>query len=129
MSRQKRFYPEDLKRQAVEDYVSGRKTAAQVASELGVAQGVIYKWKVRFDEKAKGARIDELQAQGADLQQARRIVELEEELAEYQKKVGQQAVLIDLLKKLQPPNSPLANVSHGLSDIMKHVARSKRPVK
>lgn len=129
MGKQKRFYSEEVKKRAVDDYVSGRRTAADLASELNVAQGLVYKWKVKFDEQAKGARIDELQAQGADPYQAKRIVDLEEELAEYQKKVGQQAVLIDLLKKLQPPTSPLANVSNGLTDIIKHVARSKRRVK
>lgn len=129
MGHKKRFYSEDVKRRVVEDYVSGRKTAADLASELGIAQGLIYKWKVRLDEEAKGARIDELITKGADPEQARRILELEEELAEYQKKVGQQAVLIDLLKKLQPVSSPLANVSNGLTDIMKHVARSRRHAK
>ena len=129
MSKPKRFFPEDVKKQAVEAYVSGRKTALEIATELGVAQGVIYKWKVRFDERAKGARIDELQAQGADPHQARRILELEEELAIYQKKVGEQAVLIDLLKKLQSPISPLTNVSNGLGDTIRHAARFGRPAK
>ena len=126
MGNKKRFYAEDVKRRAVEDYVSGRRTAADLASELGVAPGLIYKWKVKFDEQAKGERIDDLQSQGIDPASARRILELETELSEYQKKVGQQAVLIDLLKKLQPPSSPLANVSNGLTDIIRHVARSKR---
>lgn len=126
MGSKKRFFSEEIKKQAIEDYVSGRRSASQIATELGVAQGVIYKWKVRLDENAKGARIDELQGQGASFDQARHILELETELAEYQKKVGQQALLIDLLKKLQPPNSPLANASNGLTDIIKHVARSKK---
>src|SRR5690606_4592611 len=126
MSRRKRHYPEELKQRAVEDYVSGRKTAQELASELGVAQGLIYKWKVRFDEKVKGRRIEEMEAQGMDPAMARRILDLEAELAEYKKKVGEQTVIIDLLKKLQHPNSPLGRESNGLSDIMKQLGRSKR---
>ncbi len=128
MGKRKRYFSEEVKKRVVDDYVSNRRTAADLALELNIAQGLIYKWKVKFDEQAKGARIDELQAQGADPTQARRILDLETELAEFQKKVGQQAVLIDLLKKLQPPSSPLANVSNGLTDIIKHVARSRRLV-
>lgn len=129
MSRDKRHYSEEIKRRVVDDYVAARKTAQELAAELGVAQGLIYKSKVRFDESAKGQRIEEMQAQGMDTESARRILELEVELAEFKKKVGEQAVIIDILKKLQPPNSPLAKGSNGLSDIMKHVGRSKRPVK
>lgn len=129
MGKHKRFFSEEVKRQAVGDYVSGRRSTADVALELGVVPGVLYKWKVKLDEEAKGERIDDLQSQGTDPKSARQILELEEELEEYQKKVGQQAVIIDLLKKLQPPNSPLANVSNGLGGIMRHVARLKRAVK
>lgn len=129
MSRTKRHYSEEIKQRAVDDYVSGRKTAQELALELGVAQGLIYKWKVRLEENAKGQRIEEMQAQGMDPESARRILDLEAELAEYKKKVGEQAVIIDLLKKLQPPNSPLARESNGLGDIMKQLGRSKRPVK
>jgi transposase-like protein len=129
MSRTKRHYSEEIKQRVVEDYVSGRKTAQELATELGVAQGLIYKWKVRLEEHAKGQRIEEMQDQGMNPESARRFLDLEAELAEYKKKVGEQAVIIDLLKKLQPPNSPLARESNGLGDIMKQLDRSKRPVK
>ena len=129
MTRGKSHFSDEQKQRVVEDYVSGRKTAQELATELGIAHGLIYKWKVRFDESAKVRRIETLQDQGMDLESARRVLDLEAELAEYKKKVGEQAVIIDLLKKLQPPNSPLARESNGLGDIMKQLGRSKRPVK
>jgi transposase-like protein len=37
--RSKRKFSEEIKRKAVDDYVSGRKTAAEVASGIDIAQG------------------------------------------------------------------------------------------
>lgn len=71
-----RQFTDEQKRSAVDDYVSGRKTAAQLAAENDVPVGVIYKWRVQFDEKTKGARIDELEAQGINPQAARKIQEI-----------------------------------------------------
>lgn len=101
----RRQFTDEQKRIAVKEYVSGRKTAAQVAAENGVPVGVIYRWRVQLGEKAKGARIDELEAQGISPQAARKIQQQEAEIEEYQKKVAQQAIIIDLLKKLQPSTS------------------------
>ena len=56
MGKPKRYFSREIKRQAVEEYVAGRRSAAEIAVELGVAAGVIYKWKVRLDEEAKGER-------------------------------------------------------------------------
>lgn len=128
--RQRRQFTDEQKRMAVDDYVSGRKTAEQVAAENDVNATVIYKWRVQLDEKAKGARVDELESQGLSTQAARKILQLEAEVEEYQKKVAQQAVIIDLLKKLQPsttsqPESELT----GLIDTAKRLARSRKPSK
>ena len=67
---------------------------------------------------------------GLSTQAARKILSLEAELKEYQKKVAQQAVIIDLLKKLQTstnyqPESELT----GLIDTSKKLARSRKPAK
>jgi|SRR5690606_15149670 len=128
--RNRRQFSDEQKRNAVDDYVSGRKTAEQVAVECGVNTGMIYKWRVQLDEKAKGARIDELESQGLSTQAARKILQLEAEIEEYQKKVAQQAVIIDLLKKLQrsetfQPESELT----GLIDTTKKLARSRKQPK
>ena len=101
MGKPRRHFSNEIKRQAVEDYVSGRKTVAELSVELGVAQGVIYRWKVCLDENTRDGRISDLELQGLDPAAARLIRKLEEEVAEYQKKVGEQAMIIDLLKKLR----------------------------
>ncbi len=126
----RRQFTDEQKRIAVDDYVSGRKTAEQVAAENGVSHSVIYKWRVWLDEKAKGARIGELEAQGASPQMARKIQQQEAEIEEYQKKVAQQAIIIDLLKKLQEPmtSQPESELT-GLIDTTRKLARSKRHAK
>lgn len=58
------------------------------------------------------------------IDQARRIRELEEELAATQQKLAQTVLENDLLKKLQP-NSPFASVSSGYVDTKRLLARSK----
>lgn len=123
----RRQFTDDQKRIAVDDYVSGRKTAAQVAAENDVPVGVIYRWRVQLDEKAKGARIDELEAQGMSPQAARKILQMEAEIEEYQKKVAQQSIIIDLLKKLQPSTSsqPESELT-GLIDTTRKLDRSRR---
>ena len=126
MGNSRRHFSDEIKRQAVEDYVFGRKTVAELSVELGVAQGVIYRWKVCLDENAREGRIGELESQGLDPVAARRIRKLEEEVAEYQKKVGEQTVIIDLLKKLRQSKSfrPESELS-GLIDTMKPLGRRK----
>ena len=105
MKKTRRKFSDAEKRAAVDEYVNGRKKAAEVAASIGIAVGLLYKWRVMLAEAAKGERIDELERTGSSPSQARRIVELEEQIAEYQKKVGEQSLIIDLLKKLQPSGS------------------------
>lgn len=126
MGKNRRQFSEEAKRQAVDDFVSGRRTAAEIAAELGLAQGVIYKWRVQLEAKGRQARIDELGAEGHHPWDAKRIQRLEEELAEYKKKVGEQAVVIDLLKKLRQSKSSLPESElSGLIGIIKSSARKK----
>jgi transposase-like protein len=126
----KRQFNDEVKRQAVDDYVSGRKSAAEVAAELGIVQNMIYRWRAQFEAQAKGDRIDELVDEGHSLQQARKILQLEEELAEYKRKLAEQILINDLLKKLRDsrasqPESELT----GLIATMKSSARRKGPAK
>lgn len=130
MTRTRRKFTDEQKKAAVEDYVSGRKSASQVAGELNVAQGVIYKWRVELDEKAKGVRVEEMESRGISTDAAKKILQLEAEINEYQKKVAQQSIIIDLLKKLQKPkNSQPESELTGLIDITKKSDRAKRHVK
>lgn len=100
--KKKKFYTEEIKRQAVQDYVSGKKSAEEVARELETSAGLIYKWRVAFDEAAKGQRVAELEERGFSAEVARLLQQKDEEIALYQKKLAQQVLINDLLKKLQP---------------------------
>lgn len=126
----KRQFSDEIKRQAVDDYVSGRKTAAEVATELGIQKNMIYRWRAESEANAKGVRIEELVDEGHSVQQARKILELEEELLEYKRKLAEQILINDLLKKIPSsrtsrPESELT----GLINTMKSSARRKGPAK
>lgn len=66
MGKPKRHFSDEIKKQAVEAYISGRKTAAELSVDLGIAQGLIYKWKVNLDENAREGRVSDLESQGHD---------------------------------------------------------------
>ena len=126
----KRKFSEEQKRQAVDDYVSGRKSAAEVARQHNVAQGQIYKWKSQLEEQAVKGRISELEAEGRSPQDARLIQRQEDEIAMYQKKLAEQVVLVDLLKKLQPPEIyPQLKNANGYDEIAALLAQSKKRVR
>ena len=94
-------FSEEEKRQAVSEYVSGVKTAQQIANELGAAMQSIYRWRTDFDEQKKGLKLSELQEEGCSKEHAERLIRFQDEIEAYQKKVAEQALIIDLLKKLR----------------------------
>lgn len=125
----KRFTPEQ-KEKAIDEYVSGAKTAQEVALELNTDVANVYRWKTVREEKAKGSRIEELIGEGNTLVQAKRILELEAEMDEYKKKIAEQSIIIDLLKKLQTSNSstPESELT-GLIRTTKKLDLKRRPAK
>lgn len=124
--RSRRKFTDEQKRQAVDDYVSGRKTAAEVAAECDVAQGQVYKWKVQIEE----GRIQELETQGRSPSDARLIQRQEDEIAMYQKKVAELTLLNDLLKKLQRPEIyPQLKNASGYDEIAELLAQSRKLAK
>jgi transposase-like protein len=130
MGKPRRQFSEETKRQAVDDFVSGRRSAAEISAELGVAQGVIYRWRVQLEEQARGLRVGELEAEGRHPEDAKRIQRLEEELAEYKRKLGEQTLINDLLKKLRNlPISQRESELSGLIDTFKSSARRRGGVR
>ena len=85
---------------AVDDYLSGKRAANEIAANLGTDVQNIYRWKTAREEKAKGQRVEELMAEGNSKAMARKLLEKELEIEAYQKKIAEQSVIIDLLKKL-----------------------------
>lgn len=124
-----RVFSEELKRQAVDDFVSGRKSAAQLSVELSVGTNLIYRWRSEIESKARGNKIENLESQGLDSKLAKRFLEFEDEIAIYKTKIAEQAIHIDLLKKLRglgssQPESELT----GLINIVKASGRKRKPV-
>jgi len=117
----------EVKQKAVEEFISG-KPAIEIGAELGIDSRNIYRWKVDFEEQAKGARIDALESEGHDPEAARKILKLEEELEEYKKKVGELTLINDLLKKIPMRNSPSESELSGLIGTMKS-SRKRKPAK
>lgn len=131
MSRKKRVtFSDDQKRKAISEYVSGVKSAEQIASEMNTDVHSVYRWRTIYSEQDKGAKIVDLQSEGCPIDLAERILRMQEEIETYQKKVAQQSVIIDLLKKLQtsshlPPESELS----GLIATSKKLDQKKKRAK
>jgi transposase-like protein len=125
MKKHRTNYDLDYKRRIVGEYLSGAISAADLAEREGLERGQIYKWRTQLEARVRSERIGEIaEEEGVSLEQARRIRELEEELAETQKKLAQTVLENDLLKKLQP-NSPFARRSSGYIETKQLLARSR----
>lgn len=108
-------FTDEQKSKAVADYLSGARSAKQIAEDLGTEVHNIYHWRAAMDENARNQRLSGLQSEGIPSDLAELLLRKEEEIAAYQKKVAEQAVIIDLLKKLQtsssfPPESELSGL-------------------
>lgn len=127
MGKAKRKFSDATKRAAVDDYLSGRKTAAQVAAEHEVSTGQVYSWRVQLDEKAKNSRVDELEAAGRSPEDVKLILQLEAERDAYQKTVGEQTVIIELLKKrLRSTSSQQRSELTGLIEMLEQSVRKRK---
>jgi transposase-like protein len=128
--RPRRKFTDEQKQKAVAEHLAGTKPAEQIARENNVEVGVIYKWKAQLDAAAKGQRAQELESQGMSSQMARKVLQMEAEIEEYQKKVAEQTIIIDLLKKLQtsPPSVRESELT-GLIETTRRLARAKKPAK
>lgn len=125
MKKHRTNYDLDYKRRIVGEYLSGAISARDLAEREGLERGQIYKWRTQLEDRARNERIGEIaEEEGVSVEQARRIRELEEELAETQKKLAQTVLENDLLKKLQP-NSPFARRSSGYIETKQLLARSR----
>jgi transposase-like protein len=125
MKKQRQHYDLDYKRRVVQEYLAGTISAEDLAKREDLVRGQIYKWRVQLEQRARGERIEAIaESEGVSIEQARRIRELEEELAATQQKLAQTTLEVDLLKKLQP-NSPFASASSGYIDTKRLLVRSR----
>ncbi len=121
----------EQKLKAIEEYRAGIKSAKEIAEQFGSSnKNLIHAWKYELEEKAKGERVDELQNTGYSSEAAKRILELELEIAEYQKKLAEQVLINDLLKKLRMQSSFQPEKSaNGLREIIRNLNQKKKLLK
>jgi len=125
--KQRRKFTPEQKQEAVEDYLTERRSAMDIANDLNVSVSLIYKWKADLELQNKKSRISELTDQGLSRAAALKIQQQEAEIEAYQKKVAEQVVIIDLLKKLQD-RTPYQRESEltGLIKTTKRLARRQK---
>ena len=130
MSKNRRKYSPEFKRKVVDDFVSGRKTAPQLAAEHGVDSAQVYQWKSQLKAQDRSDHLDELVDSGMSPADAKLFQQKEDELAEYKRIVAQLTLENDLLKKLdQWRNSRRESALTGLIDTIKKSARRKERAK
>ena len=123
-------FTDEQKQKAVDDYVSGRKTAAQVAAELAIAPDQIYKWKISRDERARCLSAEDREAAGSRPEDIARIEELEAELKESRLLLAEKTIMEELLKKrLKSKSSEQRNELTGLIETMEQLAQKRKRAK
>lgn len=129
MSGKRIKYSEEIKRKSVEDFNSGKKTAQQLADELGYKDTTrIYSWKTQYAEASKGRPVPTDDPKDSNNDLLRRLTELEMENDELKKSLGEKSLIIDLLKKL-PGNSLYEKNANGLTKTIKDLAVKRKPWK
>jgi transposase-like protein len=123
-------FTKEMRDRAVQDYVSGAKTVAEICDELATVPQTIYRWKAAHSEKQKGIRLEEIISDGNSLEQAKKIQLLELQIDAYKIKLAEQMLINDLLKKL-PGNESFRPESelNGLIETTSKLARKRKPVK
>ncbi len=134
MAKQKGKAPiatKEQKLKAIEEYKAGIKTAKEIAEQFGSGnKNLIHAWKYEVEERAKGERVDELKNTGYSSEAAKKILEMELEIVEYQKKLAEQVLINDLLKKLRmQPNFQSEKSASGLTEIIRNLNQKKKPLK
>jgi transposase len=116
MSKRRRLSYEH-KKKIVEEFERGVGTAQELGRKYGVHPINIYQWKKKFEE---GSMVD---------RPTKREKELEKQLAQAERKLGQLLIERDLLKKLQEDISRRQKRSGGLKDTEKKSDPQSGPVK
>jgi transposase-like protein len=102
MKKTRNYHTTEHKKKLVDEYMSGANTVEAIAVREKIDRAMIYKWKAQLENKARDERIETMEAAGHHPDDIRRLMELEDELAAAKTKIADQALAIDLLKKIQP---------------------------
>lgn len=123
MNRLRKKYDTDYKKRIVEEFIKGDLSAQELTDREGIpSTGHIYKWKCQFEKQTKVERIDALVEEGSSVEAAKRILELEEELADAKQLIAAYAMANEFLKKIQTPSE---KKSSGYIETKRAWGRSK----
>lgn len=130
MPRTKRTFTTDFKKQVVAEYLKGSESAEAVAKRHGLEASHIYKFKMQLEAQGKQDRVEQLEAEGHNPTDVRRIMELEEELQAYKDQVAELTLINDLLKKLRhQPSSAHLKKSSGYIETKRSLGHWKKQLK
>jgi transposase len=78
MGRRYRIYTREFKVEALRLFARGGKSAAQLERELGITEGMLLKWRDRYqvDEQCKSLEPSDLEAARAEVRRLRRELEV-----------------------------------------------------
>jgi transposase-like protein len=107
----------EFKKKVVEEFEKGLGTAQELGRKHGVHPISIYQWKKKFEE---GTVVD---------LPTKRERELEKQLAEAERKIGQLLIERDIFKKLQEDRLREQKRSGGLKSFKMRLAGSNGPAK
>ena len=123
MKKSRRRFTREYKEKIITEYLSG--VSAEVLAEReGIERGQIYTWKSQLERTKRDEHFEELLEAGHSEVQARRIMELEDELAAAKEKIADLALANDLLKKIHPSYQS-EKKSSGYAKLKKKVTHSK----
>lgn len=128
MKKKRKTFDQEYKKRIISEYLTGSKTAQEIADREGIDRFQIYSWKSQLEARGKRDRYTELTEAGHNPEDVRRMMELEEELEVAKAKIADQALVIDLLKKLHPSFQSEKKCS-GYAELKRQVSPSKRRVK
>ena len=75
MSKQRKQYTLEFKREAVQLWENSGKAASEIEKDLGITPGLLYRWKSRLQKMAQ-AEADGSAAESAELKRLRKELEL-----------------------------------------------------
>jgi len=128
MKKKRKTFDQEYKKRIISEYLEGKATAQEIADREGLDRLQIYSWKTQLEARGKKERYNELTQAGHNPEDVRRMMELEEELQAAKNKIADQALVIDLLKKLHPSFQSEKKLS-GYAELKRQVLPSKRRVK
>lgn len=94
--RKKRFFSEDLKKELVAIFESGKFSVLQLEKLYGIGSPIIYNWIYKYSTfNEKGFRVME-----SKLSTTNKLKELTQKIKDLEQAVGQKQLMIDYLEKM-----------------------------